>query len=630
MKRTLKAFITGIVAVSSTYIGSAVANAADANTSNPPADSTTESIHGNKGCQPGESWTLHSAIPEESADQFKLFIGKKTPTVRGFSEALALRRQAQTPEQKYFSEYWVSRSLYGSKLVHISKEGFTVLASRPVSTATVGIQLEALNCLAEIHNRFSAIEIPSSVIARVPEYLSAAKNAELPLNSIWDAVTLRTLAVLSRHEKLSAAEADKILSWLAGSEAHEALVKGMIAAQRNDHSTVIQELKKFTSAPSRPDTLARYKDSAHILIARSLYSLGQFEGAIDQFKLVSKSSNELAQSLEELSWAYLMAEQYREAIGTTMNLQAGGLRKTFAPEAPMVMSMAMNEICQFPDSLNAAGIFRKNYEKSFKWLDQWRTQGKNDNLYKLAVQFLRKEGETPIRIASEWVRSPLFLANQGEINLLFDEKDAASGLNKWGSREQTRLAQEILNNLKELKPAFYAARTKLKPGEDLPSKVRNGLQKLKQDVIAFRRMQKAAPVWKAVLANHQKQAPGIEKRLASDIQTDLKIRTDRMLTQLEETAENIQLIEVEIYNGASEDIIWQNAHPEYKKLAKELDDDADRAPASKVWDWGRTKVASENEDVEVWEDELGSFKADVVDNCSSKDKYLALKGKRGK
>jgi hypothetical protein len=131
------------------------------------------------------------------------------------------------------------------------------------------------------------------------------------------------------------------------------------------------------------------------------------------------------------------------------------------------------------------------------------------------------------------------------------------------------------------------------------------------------------------LANHQKQAPGIEKKHTADIESDLKIRTDRMLTQLQEVAENIQLIEVEIYNGASEDIIWQNAHPGYKKVAKDLDnEDADRAPASKVWDWGRTRIASDNDNVEVWEDELGSFKADMVDNCSSKDKYLALKGRR--
>jgi hypothetical protein len=498
------------------------------------ASAQTAPIHGSRACKSGESWQLDGAIPASYISRFHDFLGKTIPAVRGFSEALALRRQAQSAEQKYFAEYWVSRSLYGSKMVHISKQGFTVLASRPVTSSTVGIQLAALECLTQIHDRFPAIEIPVSVIHRLPEYVSAvsAKNA---LQPVWDVATIRELTLLGRGEKATKAESDRLLSLLAKSGSHEALIRGMLAAHHGDHSTVIQELRKFISQPI-PPTLERYKDTAIIELARSYYSLGQYENAIAQFKNVSKSSNKLAMALEELSWAYLMSEKYREAIGTAMSLQAGGLRMTFAPEAPMVMSMAMNEICQFPDSLNAANLFRKNYETSFKWLDHWRANGRSDNLYKRAVQYLRKQGNTPVRVASEWVRSPLFLSNQDEINLLFDERDAASALTKFGSKEQNRLGLEILNNIKTLKPAFYAARAKLKPGQELPKEIREGLQKLKEDVIAFRRMQRAAPIWKAVLANHQKQAPGIEKKLTADIESDLKIRTDRMLTQLQEFA----------------------------------------------------------------------------------------------
>lgn len=622
------------IAGGSTLVGALVgavvaANAfADGDAGSAPAEHVTGHILGRNGCKTGESWDFNKVISEDSIDQFKNFLGKKAPTVRGFSEALGLRRQSATPEQKYFAEYWVSRSLYGSKMVHISKEGFSVLASRPVTDETVGVQLEALECLTEIHNRFPAVSIPDSVIRRIPEYVTEATKIG-HLEPIWDLVALHALSRLNRSEKISTSETEKLLSWLSGSGAHESLVKGFIAAQHSDHSTAIQELKKFLANPP-PAALARYVDSAQILSARSLYSVGQYEAAINRFKLVSKGSNELANSLQELTWAYLMAEQYREAVGTAMNLQAGGLRKTFAPEAPMVMAMAMNEICQYPESVNAANLFRKNYEQTFKWLEKWRSEGQSQNLYKLAIQYLKKQGDTPPRIAGEWVRSPMFLSDQDEINLLFDERDSATSLQKWGSREQNRLALEILENLKNLKPAFYAAKAKMKVGDSLPSSVKRGIEKLKSDLIAFRRMQRAAPVWKSVLANHQKQAPGIEKRLASEINTDLFLRTHRMLSQLEETAENIQLIEVEIYNGASEDIIWQNAHPEYKKMAKELDDDADRSPASKVWDWGRTKVVGENEDVEVWEDELGSFKADLVDNCSSKDKYLALRTRGGR
>jgi hypothetical protein len=95
-----------------------------------------------------------------------------------------------------------------------------------------------------------------------------------------------------------------------------------------------------------------------------------------------------------------------------------------------------------------------------------------------------------------------------------------------------------------------------------------------------------------------------------------------MMNQIEDVAENDELIEVEIFNGASEDIIWQNAHPEYKDEAKQFQADRDKNRAEGL-NWGRMPASMEG-DGEVWEDELGSFKADLYDNCSSRDKYLAL------
>jgi hypothetical protein len=58
-------------------------------------------------------------------------------------------------------------------------------------------------------------------------------------------------------------------------------------------------------------------------------------------------------------------------------------------------------------------------------------------------------------------------------------------------------------------------------------------------------------------------------------------------------------------------------------MADSLKSDTVQVQASKTWDWGR--VPAGEEEGEVWEDELGSFNANLVDNCSSKDKFLALK-----
>ncbi len=149
------------------------------------------------------------------------------------------------------------------------------------------------------------------------------------------------------------------------------------------------------------------------------------------------------------------------------------------------------------------------------------------------------------------------------------------------------------------------------------------LAQLRRAINDYKRFRKAAPVWQVVLSNYKKNIVPTEKKLIASINSDLADRSGRMAVMLEEIAENNQLIEVEIYNGASQDIIWQNAHPDYKKLAEKMKEDSQKAHA-KVLDWGRVP-ASDDDGGEIWEDELGSFKANLYDNCSSKDKYLALK-----
>ena len=223
-----------------------------------------------------------------------------------------------------------------------------------------------------------------------------------------------------------------------------------------------------------PDSLARYNDSAHLLLSRAEYSVGQFDLSENELKLIQKKSNDLTDSLSELSWADLMQERYPEAIGTSMNLEAGGLRHTFAPEAPMVAAMAMNELCQYPDAVREITIFRKNYEKSFKWLENWVANETNHSnlLYQQAIQFIRRKSEVPDRVGGEWVRSPLFIASQDEINTYFDEKDTLPKVAPIAAASERAMAQEILKHARELKPELKIAKMKLKQGDQLPGKIR--------------------------------------------------------------------------------------------------------------------------------------------------------------
>ena len=164
----------------------------------------------------------------------------------------------------------------------------------------------------------------------------------------------------------------------------------------------------------------------------------------------------------------------------------------------------------------------------------------------------------------------------------------------------------------------------MKEGDHLPSLLMADMLALKEMILHYRRLQQGAPVWHTILANYRKTVPATESKLLGAVNADLKARSQRMLSQLEEIAENIQLIEVEIYNGASQDIIWKNAHPDYQKVAASLTEEHHKEQAAKTWDWGRTPANMDDDGAEVWEDELGSFSANLYDNCESKDRYLAL------
>jgi hypothetical protein len=419
------------------------------------------------------------------------------------------------------------------------------------------------------------------------------------------------------------AKTEELMALLKGAGVYEDFAIALRATHENDHNTAVTAMDRFFNAPSLPPSLKRFVNTAHILMARDLYSLQQFDRASQHLRQVTKTSNELATALEELAWSQLLNDRLADSIGTSVTLQAGGLRHTFAPEAPMVMAMSLNELCQYPESVRAINVFRKNYEKPYQWLQT----GISPNLYPLAVKFVKKTpGQVvPDRVASEWVQSPLFISSQDELNLLFEEKVSTLALGKSGANEQLKLAEGLMLKARDLPKRLQEAKAKMKEGDHLPSLLMADMLELKDMILHYRRLQQGAPVWHTILANYHKTAPGIESKLLGTVNADLKARSQRMLDQLEEIAENIQLIEVEIYNGASQDIIWKNAHPDYAKVAEKLTENTRKERAAKTWDWGRTPANMEDDGAEVWEDELGSFSANLYDNCESKDRYLAIK-----
>jgi hypothetical protein len=535
----------------------------------------------------------------------------RIPPIQSFAEAMALRRSAKDEEARSFSEFWASWSLWKLGLHHSAYQALRVVASREVVPATRGSQEAALNCLAEIHARYPSFEFPRALADRLKDYPAGEPRSKAAAIAAFEAAGA------------GGSEVGRFAELTQDGTPYRHFARAVASASTQKHEETWSAAADYFAAGGTP-YLRPLEDALRVLAGRALYSKGRYPEASLQFQAVQKSSNHFARSLSDLAWAWLRDEKYKEALGTVISLHSGGFRRTFAPEAPMVMAMAFNEICHYPDSLKAVEAFRLNYRTSFDWLKGWNAAPASSDLYRLAVAFLKKpkESQVPERVASEWVRSPAFIGRQDELNLLLDTKKRAVGLSEEGARLQAKIAAELFDHIVNLKPRFEAAKAK-DPEGPLPLRVQQDVDKLRQMATHYRRMKRAAPAWRLVLDSQEKRAVGTEKRLVAGVREDLARLNRRMLGQLEDVADNIYFVEVEIFQGATQDIIWQNAHPEFKKMAEQLSRE-DRREASKVWDWGKITGGLAGVQ-EIWEDELGSFRADLPDNCESKEKYLNIR-----
>lgn len=563
-----------------------------------------------------QSASPSSALKPETKEAF--FIHR-------FTQLLTQRRFAKSPLAKATTEYLLGRNFFTAGQLHLAQSAFTQLLTLDSSSEIEGVQLSALECLLQIRRLQPSFQLTPNV------GVAWLRLSRSELKTVFER-TLQESAIQLALQFPNAELQKKLVATLSGASPAEALLRGLIASQQGHHETAAKELR--ASIPGlKPEIgsswLTKYEDFARLLLSRALYTTKDYAGASQELLKMKRSSNHFADGLGELAWAQLQAGKFGDAVGSAKGLQAGQLKNTFHPEAPMIVAMAFNETCQYPGSLAAVKSFRKHYDDSYQWLQKWITIGAPDKgLYRAAVTFLRNQGGLPSPIGTEFLRSPAFQSGQREINLTMDERERIQKLNKVAAHEVIHLMESIIELAQNLKPRVQLARMKLKQGDSLPEEIQKDLGVLRSRVVHLRRLQASSQPWRKIVGGFQGQTKAIEARLVSRINKDLGFRSQKMVAQLEEVNENLQFVEIEIFSGASQDIIWQNANPDFKKVAERLQDSASgrSEDSAGAWKWTAAGGGSNDEGGEIWEDELGSYTADLSDNCSNKEKYLALKG----
>ena len=194
-------------------------------------------------------------------------------------------------------------------------------------------------------------------------------------------------------------------------------------------------------------------------------------------------------------------------------------------------------------------------------------------LYPMVISFIKKqESDVPVRIASEWIRSRRFIFYQEKINFTFKEA-------------------------KTLQLSLVTARA-------------NGLSELAK-----------------VLDNYGVSLAKERSESIEAIEDSLDDINKRMYRQLSNVMVNCDLIDAEIFEGAGKDIVWLNANPDFKKWSVKNDKQA-RELATEPDKLGFGMDYELSGESELWQDEMGTLRAVLVNRCTQKEKYLAIRARK--
>ncbi len=551
----------------------------------------------NGACTPSEKWGL---LPLDTAwaQRFRESIRETHSPVESMAFAQRLRQDSDSRLSDFFSEYWLSRSLVRSGHFPLAEAGFERILSRlPAEKDYETLRLASFQCLGLIHHQF-----PSRQISRS---LYSAPQA-LPMGAEKDYWLFRWAI-----EQDQAKSALKLMS--AESDFAPAL-KALIAYEDQEWSKAGEHIDAFLMRPARHPYLKSQLEHWRLFAGRVHYSASTFSKAMNYWGAVDRRSNELVQALTEVAWAQLKSGKYNDAIGTSLSLQTGWLQNTYSPEGLMVMAMAFNETCHYPEAMRATELLRSQYEPVLTWLKENKKLS-DEALYEELVKAMRKkDSKVPYRLASEWIRSPRFLSRQVEVNALLKMNERSQETLQKGRMRQKERVQELLKLVRDLKTDIVSAQKSNPDKLNLPDWIQVKLDTLKGRLEEYDALRSFAPVWKQADNANKKLSATRKSELTKAISRHVAQTNERVMGQILDIYDNLQFVEVEIYQGATQDMIFTNSHPDYQKKLSALKNKEGFRLKSQELSWGQISTEQLGQS-EIWEDELGGFKADLPNKC---------------
>ena len=350
-------------------------------------------------------------------------------------------------------------------------------------------------------------------------------------------------------------------------------------------------------------------------LARMYFAQKNFEKAFEQYMKVPKDHPLWVQALIEQGWTQLANADYAGAIGNMYSLHSPYFKAVYQPESFVVRTIGYLNICQYGDAYKSLSFLEKDYRDWYGKTSNYLTKNPDpQEIYATIKNYIRGKSTddvdgVPYQVWREMAHRKDFLNVQTALNDKQDETKRYEGVNKKIKDEKVSIranAEQAKKRFDQVRAQIAKAKVDKTQASKLPQ-LNGNLNNEKNLTIAYRYQlaileqsrqgylefqNKSQARLDAETANLGVQAGGILLGHAKHMQKEMS----RLL-------DNNEFLRYEVFSGSGENIRYQVAGGKV--------DSVNRVPASikpaKMMNW--------NFDGEFWEDEIGSYRSSLQNNC---------------
>lgn len=527
--------------------------------------------------------------------------GKNCPTVIGLFYQLK-----DQPEKKKEAHYYIGACAHQMKLYSVS---FKYL-SEIIKEESPQYADKAMKLLSE--------NLPKDYEADFAKLVLGLNNKSLITQEIQDSVYYRVAkgAYDSKDYKSAKTYAGQVSN--KSKFGLDALYVSAIAsyALGQLESAESQLEKLYQMAVTNKEANKNILSLTSVNLARIQFMRERYKEAIVNFQKVDKSHSLWVRALQDQGWAQIMLGDAAGAIGNMYSLHSPYFKSVYKPESYVVRTIGYLNICQYGDAYQTLSMLEQDYRPWQAKVSQYiQSNPDKSNYYATVRKYLsgRSDQEVdglPYQMIREMARHRTYLNAQTSINEKIDESGRYPGVvTKIGEAKanyqwRKAKAQERQSQAQALLKKSETDNSLAPQVNQLKAQVRNEAKLIAGYTYLNQLMDQSKKGYALLDKTAKNQIAKERSRLESKASQALAKQLKEMDVDMSLVLSNNEFLRYEVFAGSGENIRYQ--------VAGGGTGAAQRIPASvkpeKSLKWSFSG--------EYWEDEIGSYRSSLKNNCS--------------